>query len=241
MSEIRLAMIGDMHLKSEESFALFEVVLERVEEDNPDRLILLGDMTNDGEPEFVERIATTLSRFPVPYTIVPGNHDLGNVGEYDRLTRFFGGFEGDGPLTGSFDLGEYQGIVLDTNNTIPDKDQWHGYVEEPGMRALEAELSRAGTDRPILLFGHAGLAGKPEELTLDVGNADDVLDRLDGCNLRAAFHGHAHILRIHRRGDVPFIFVPHMQHTPGFLSCVIENDVFHMSYHLVAIGKGFPE
>lgn len=235
MADVRLAIIGDMHLSDDASFSLLDRVLARIEDDGHDRLVLMGDMTNNGEPELVERIADRLDKHPAPVTVVPGNHDLGNIGEYDRLTRFFGDFVGPGPLARSFDLGDYRCIVLDTNNTIPDPDEWHGFVEAEGMRAFEIELANVGKDRPILLFGHAGLVGKEDELTLEVGNADEVLEKLRGYDLRVAFHGHAHRLRLHWWEGVPFLFIPHMQHTPGYMHCTMRDGEIDIRYQMVAV------
>jgi len=235
MPRTRLALLGDMHLKDEASFALFDDVLEAIDAEEPDRLVIMGDMTNDGAPELVEGIAARIDRLSFPTTIVPGNHDLGNVGDYGRLTRFFGDVGSPGPLARSFDIGSCRGIVLDTNNTIPDPDQWHGVVEPDNLRAFELELAEAGRGRPLLLFAHAGLVGKESELTLEVSNAADVLERLRGYDLRTAFHGHAHILRLHRWEGIPFLFVPHLQQVPGYLICSMRDDECDVRYQMVAV------
>lgn len=65
-----------------ESEAFLNALLDTVKKDDPDVLLISGDLTKDGEREGHEALAGILERFEeetgAQVYITPGNHDLNN-------------------------------------------------------------------------------------------------------------------------------------------------------------------
>ena len=75
------------HLNSDrkmfaESDAFLNALLDTIKQDNPDVLLISGDLTKDGEKEGHEALSKILERFEeetgAKVYITPGNHDLNN-------------------------------------------------------------------------------------------------------------------------------------------------------------------
>ena len=88
---MRIAQISDIHvggpltLPSEE----FDLILERVEELDPDVVVIAGDLTTAGYDWEFEEAAAWLERIRFPKLVIPGNHDARNVG-YLQFERRIG-------------------------------------------------------------------------------------------------------------------------------------------------------
>ncbi len=68
-----------------QSYELFSAVLDSVRALRPDLLLIVGDMTKDGElasHELVSICLQQLSDEGIPTLVIPGNHDMENIGAY---------------------------------------------------------------------------------------------------------------------------------------------------------------
>ena len=85
------------HLNSDrkmftESAAILEGMLDTIKEDQPDVLLISGDLTKDGEKEGHEALAAQLEELKeeVPgldVYVVPGNHDVRNSNRHELQHR----------------------------------------------------------------------------------------------------------------------------------------------------------
>lgn len=68
-----------------QSYELFSAVLDSVRALRPDLLLIVGDMTKDGERSSNELVASCLQQLSdegIPSLVIPGNHDLENISPY---------------------------------------------------------------------------------------------------------------------------------------------------------------
>lgn len=214
----RFALIADSHLTEPESATLLNAAIEAIHREPPDFVVFAGDMVDLGTEVQDALLLEALCRLQVPYHILPGNHDLGNVGQATHYCRTFG------PLNSAWTIAGYHCLALDTTNTDPNPDNWHGFVEAPAFLWLQNTLANIPADTPLLLFSHHGLVGRSQDLTCDVGNAAEVLALFEGRRLVAGFAGHAHRLALHWWGEAPFLTAPALSMVrenhgcpPGFL------------------------
>lgn len=203
----RFAQIADTHILEPASAAILIRALDRLKSMRTalSFVILSGDMVESGQPEQYRLLMQALTALTVPCHAVVGNHDLGNMGNLSsrrRFSRFLG------PVNRCFQVRGVACVILDTNNSQGNPENWHGRVEPPAMRWFKGALAGLDARKPILLFTHHGLFGSREELECDVENADEVLDLLRGRKLLGAFAGHAHRLRALRRGEAQFFICP---------------------------------
>lgn len=116
-------------------------------EPRPDVVVCTGDLVHDGLPEEYARLAGLLNQLPMPWYVVPGNHD-----DREHLRATFAGrgfFPDGGFLHYVVDLGPVRLIALDT--LVPGAPG--GRLCEERLAWLDARLSEA-PQRPTLLFMH---------------------------------------------------------------------------------------
>jgi len=237
----RFALIADTHILERGSAAILIRALDRLKSMKMalSFVILSGDMVESGQPEQYRLLMQALSGLTMPYHAVVGNHDLGNMGNPSsrrRFSRFLG------PVSRSFQVRGVACIILDTNNSEGNPENWHGRVEPPAMRWLKKALAGLDARKPMLLFTHHGLFGSREDLECDVENADEVLQLLDGRKLLGAFAGHAHRLRALRRGEAEFFICPALStrrsnkggEPPGMVFVDVHRDGVRTFFHMMA-------
>ncbi|NLC58828.1 MAG: hypothetical protein GX774_18495 [Armatimonadetes bacterium] len=215
---VRFAFLADAHLEDAASAAPLRAAIESLNAEPPDFVVFAGDMMDQGTPEQWSVFLECLRALRVPYHLLPGNHDLGNAGQAERWRQTFG------PLNSAWEAGGLHCIALDTTNTDPDPENWHGWVEPPAMEWLRATLAAIPPEAPLLLLSHHGLVGVPDDLSRDVGNAAEVLAEFRDRRLLAGFAGHSHRLLRNRWEGIPFYTTPSVGLTrasigvpPGFL------------------------
>lgn len=201
-SLFRFALITDAHLTVPESAGPLRAAIEILNAELPDFVVFAGDMMDMGTDEQYALFLDCLRALIVPYYVLPGNHDLGNAGQAARYREAFG------PLNSRWEMEGCHCLALDTTNTDPDPNNWHGRVETPALAWLREALAAVPPGAPLLLFTHHGLVGRAEDLSRDVENADAVLGLLRGRRLLAGFCGHAHRLLLNRWEGVPFLATP---------------------------------
>lgn len=80
---IKLIQITDCHLLKDENELFCGIspdqqllkILELAKQQNPDVLLLTGDLSQDASPESYQRLRCYLKMFTCPIYIIPGNHD----------------------------------------------------------------------------------------------------------------------------------------------------------------------
>ncbi len=238
----RFAQIADTHILDPASAEILVRALDGIRSmgKDPSFVVLSGDMVESGQPEQYRLLMHALSRLTVPYHAVVGNHDLGNMGNPSsrrRFSRFLG------PVNRCFQVRGVACIILDTNNSQGNPENWHGKVEPPAMRWLKRALAGLDARKPILLFTHHGLFGSREELECDVENADEVLGLLRGRKLFGVFAGHAHRLRALRCRETQFFICPALStrrknkggEPPGMLLVDVHRNGVQASFQIIPV------
>jgi len=81
--KVNFVLIGDMHIEEKGTGdGFFDKLWSAIESANPlpDFAVFLGDITQTGMPAQYDRAMEVLSRCPVPWHLVRGNHDKGGFG-----------------------------------------------------------------------------------------------------------------------------------------------------------------
>lgn len=137
--DFSFAVMGDSRGNPEQ----FQQVLTKALEKKPAFIIHTGDLTSRGRYRHYYRNLKIIRELPVPFIVVPGNHDFNNRGK-NWFSRFFG------PMDVYFDAGGYRFICADNN----DAEVAAGFLELPA-RNQQKSLSQliAGT-KPIIILMH---------------------------------------------------------------------------------------
>ncbi len=114
--------------------------------DQPDAVLVTGDLTHDGTPEQTEAASRLLAELKVPVYVLPGNHD-----DRDLLRSHFDlAGSGGAPVQYSVELGPLRLVVLDT--TRPGEVQ--GELDAERLAWLDAELATARERITLLAMHH---------------------------------------------------------------------------------------
>jgi Icc protein len=191
MAMMRLVQITDIHYMAEAHQLLYdsfdtdrtlEGVLELVDSWQPDRIVITGDLSQQGDAASYHRLQKRLSRLTVPVDLMPGNHDhaatLAKVLVGNNLYRQ--------PMV---NLGRWAAVYLDSSVD----GQPHGRLVEADLKQLDHCLEQAG-DRHVLVFLHhpplpVGSAWLDEMI---LTNPEPLFERILGTGVRAVICGHVH-------------------------------------------------
>lgn len=215
-----LVQLSDLHIGANENgvdpVPHLEAVIEAIRTlpDQPDAVLVSGDLTHDGGLAEFQLARELLERLEVPLHVFPGNHD-------DRaLLREAFDLPGEGgeSVNYSVDVGELRLVVFDSN--VPGQDP--GRYDAEQLRWLDSEL-RAQPDRPTLLaMHHPPLATgirEWDEINLEPGQREllaEVVARHP--QLRAIVGGHLHRIAASALAGCPVLSVPstYLQARPDF-------------------------
>lgn len=207
------------HRKMQElSVPVFDQLVEEIIAKKPDLLLIIGDMTKDGEHESHEYVINKLTKIKeagIGVYVIPGNHDRGWMEEarrysnntYIKIDSYwdndfpeayhdFGYGENselhDGSLSYATQL--FPGLTLigiDTGNMAQVDESTIDWV---GRKASEA---RARGDQTIVMAHHSLIPhfyGQESFMMYSVINTNEQLrDRLMEAGVKAVFTGHYHI------------------------------------------------
>jgi 3',5'-cyclic AMP phosphodiesterase CpdA len=152
-----LAQLSDLHIstpdsdveRSSDSSPFMERAVQHLcrLEPRPDAVLITGDLVHDGHPEEYVRLAALLKPLPMPWFVIPGNHD-----DREHLRAAFGHL-GYLPAKGFLQYVVEQGplrlIGLDTH--VPGKPG--GLLCGERLAWLDARLAEA-PKQPTLVFMH---------------------------------------------------------------------------------------
>lgn len=181
---MRVVHVTDLHVSSPHfDEALGERAVERVNREEPDLLVVTGDLTMEGlAHEFVEA-ETYLERFEADeVAVVPGNHDARNVG-YELFTGHFG------PRWAELEAGDVTLVAADSSE--PDLDE--GHIGRENYARIRDGLSGPGVS--VFAMHHHLVpvpgAGRERSVVVDAGDLLRVL-REGGADLVLTGHRHVH-------------------------------------------------
>lgn len=169
-------VVADTHLSelTPEARANWDAVVAYAAATRPDLVLHLGDVTRDGadEPAELDLARAQLDRLPVPWRVIPGNHDLGDnpraeapdapLPTSERLERWRGAFDAD------FWRADLDGWALVAINA--QLFDTGGDAEAAQWRWLEATFAALRSDQPAVLAVHKPLTARPDELAEGPGH-----------------------------------------------------------------------
>jgi predicted phosphodiesterase len=187
--EFRFIVVNDTHYMSEECGVYLEGVVQQMKAEKPDFCLHAGDLTEKGELAHEEAVRKIFSGLGKPVHTVPGNHDWVTPTDRSPYTSTF-----PNGLNYSFQHQGWQFVGLDTTEA---QKSTATRIQPETFRMLSEIQGRLRRDRPLVVFTHFPLCGSVSTRPL---NADDLLAKFDGWDVRAFFSGHFHGYSACQRG-----------------------------------------
>ncbi|WP_457751441.1 metallophosphoesterase family protein [Thermococcus sp.] len=192
---LRIAHISDTHITGDSAYKsyAYDLITNEINRLNFDFVIHTGDVTNQGLREEYERATYELKKINKPLVVLPGNHDVRNVG-YKLFEDLIG------PLNGVYEF--RGGVVIWVDSTIPDLSD--GRVGGHKFRWLKKRLEEYSDRKFKIVAAHHHLIPLP-----DTGrernvlyNAGDILGLLLLHDVNLYVCGHKHVPNIYRVEDL---------------------------------------
>ncbi|PJI91305.1 3',5'-cyclic AMP phosphodiesterase CpdA [Yoonia maricola] len=204
ISDLHITAPGDQIIGLDPSQRLAEA-LEASTAAHPDAaaLVLLGDLTHNGEPEEYRELARILANVAMPTIPMLGNHD--------RRDAFLAQFP-DAAQTASghiqqwCDIGRHRIITLDSLDGPPYPNGHHeGWLCDDRLAFLEDALMRRDGRHAIVCIHHPPFeTGIPGMDMIKLRNGSALLDRLACHGNLHLICGHVHLAISGNAGGVPW-------------------------------------
>ena len=205
------------------SVPIFDVLVERIKSDKPDALLIVGDLTKDGEVEshdYVIKKLTEIESVGIPVYVIPGNHDRGWTGgarkytnntytdtKYLSETKFRTYYQdfgyGDTSECHASTL-TYATRLFDGLTLIGIDSEQDARIEQDAIEwsCRKAQEARDRGDQVVVMMHHSliphfyGQETFHEQSVVD--DCDDIRDRLMGVGVMVVLTGHYHVSDIAR-------------------------------------------
>jgi 3',5'-cyclic AMP phosphodiesterase CpdA len=197
----KILAITDIHMRSEgreiiglSPYDQFSKALAHAAKTHPDaaHLIVMGDLTNSGHPEEFKMVKNALHDYPIPVTLMLGNHD-----RRDNFVDIFPDvpLSPSGHLQSRIDIGDDVLLCLDTLDGPPYPKYHHtGMLCEQRLNWLRQELKTCADKRVSLFLHHPPHdIGFPGMDCIKLKNGADLFEiTAQHPNIRHLFAGHVH-------------------------------------------------
>ena len=181
--KFRFFCVNDLHCMDEESARWLETrLIHRMKQaKDVDFCLVLGDLAEYGTVAELSLVRDLFKSLPMPTYFVPGNHDYSKGDDRSAYDDLF-------PKRSNyvFDHNGWNFVAIDS--TQGEKYQ-NTSVQPATLEWLDAQLPKLDRSRPTVLFTHFPLG---ERVTYRPTNAEEVLRRFVGHNLRTVLGGHFH-------------------------------------------------
>ena len=187
---LRFVVLNDFHHDDEQCDPWMRALFAQVAQTERAAFCFgLGDLANAGKRESLLSMRTHAKRLGMPFYVTPGNHDL----DESPIDGYFSEVFPD-RLNYTFTQGGWQFVVVDTS----DGNKWKDVViSEQTLAWLDQTLPTLDPTLPTVVGTHFPLAAAVRMCPL---NAENLLARFVGFNLRATFSGHFHGQTEHAQG-----------------------------------------
>ena len=190
--QFHFLVVNDIHYMTDRCGKFLERVAAKIKAGpKPEICLLVGDQSDHGTVAELTAVKDAFQRMDLPSFPVIGNHDYLTQKDragYEKVfpDRLNYHFAHQGWLFVGLDSTD--GLKASKTNILPPTLQW-----------LDDNLSKLDKKSPLVLFTHFPLGEKVTNRPL---NADAVLERFLGHNLRAVFNGHYHSFTERHAGEV---------------------------------------
>ena len=221
-----IAQISDVHVGGGRYHQdLLRRAIEEVNAEEPDLVVVAGDLTDDGYPDQYPLAHEELSALTCPEIVrVPGNHDARNVG-YLRLEDTFGARDTRRRL----DLAGLEVALVAVDSSKPDLDE--GEIGREHYGWIEEGFDGAADLRVFVCHHHLMPipgTGRERNQVLDAG---DVLSLLRQCGVDLVLAGHRHVPYVWPVGGMLLVH-------SGTVSTFRTRGFPHPAYNLVNVEDG---
>lgn len=175
------AVINDLHYLSPECGAFLRRALQQVQEHQPAFCLVLGDLVETGRREDLATVRRLLDESRLRYYTVIGNHDYTPTGSPRYYKYFF-----PRRLNYSFAHQGWQFVGLDTSEGLKYENT---QISAETLAWWERARKRLSPVAPTVVFTHFPLGPGVRYRPL---NAEALLEKMAGLNLKAIFCGHFH-------------------------------------------------
>lgn len=190
--EFKFIVVNDTHYMSEECGVYLAGLVRQMNGEQPAFVLHAGDVADKGTAGHEAAARGVFERLQTPFLPVPGNHDWLSPTDRSGYTAAF-----PDKLNYFFTHGDWQFIALDTT----EGQKSERTTIQPGtFAALDGMLDALDRRRPLVVFTHFPLC---ENVKMRPLNAEDLLAKFKGWNLRAVFNGHYHAFTECERAGAP--------------------------------------
>ncbi len=201
---------------------IMDAFIDTVEKEQPEAVILTGDLTLNGELQSHKDLAEKLKQIEnngIPVLVLPGNHDINNshaiaytedgyeqvetvtAQQFQSIYQNYGFDEAISLDTDSLSYtymsnDAYIALMLDANGT---GSASYLTISDTTLKWMENQLKQAqDTGRTVLAFCHENFLNHAEIFSsgYQLNNADEVLALFHKYNVQAGFSGHLHMQSI---------------------------------------------
>ncbi len=212
---------------------LLEAFIDQVIEEQPDALVLSGDISMNGEKISHQELSYRLHRVQdagIPILVIPGNHDINNTnasyyfGEEktpaDRVTpeEFYDLYRGYGydqalsrdpaSLSYVYELDEKNWLLMLDSSQYEPQNLVEGRIREETMEWAGQQLDAAREQGIFVLpVAHHNLLSQSRMYTTQcvMENSPEVIELLEEYELPLFLSGHLHVQRIHKHKAEPSV------------------------------------
>jgi 3',5'-cyclic-AMP phosphodiesterase len=186
--------VGDITFKEE----LLVGSINKINQAEPDMVILTGDLTENGYYLEFEKVAEFLDLIEPPILVVPGNHDARHIGNecFEELIS---------ETCGNSRVKNKDIIAIGLDSSEPDLD--YGKVGRSQQKTMENELQNAGNhDFKIIALHHHIIpvpkTGRERNVLTDAG---DILKSVIDGGADFVLSGHKHVPHVWVLENTSFI------------------------------------
>ncbi len=165
----------------------FAKVLNHIQQhyENPDIIIITGDLVHDGAVEAYQFIAEALKIFSVPVYYVLGNHDYPENASQAYPSEFV--------TTDKHCLLNHWQIILVDSNDQPMPDSYEGEVSYAELQRIKALMASHPDKSTVIAMHHNLPAHNDRGIDYEVRNHQQVMECFEQLpNIKLVVSGHVH-------------------------------------------------
>jgi 3',5'-cyclic AMP phosphodiesterase CpdA len=180
-ADFRFIVINDIHCRDERCIPWFRKIAASMRRHQPDFILINGDLSDDGSAGQLNGVKDVFGSLGAPLYATLGNHDYAIGNDHTPFNQIF-----PNSLNYHFDHAGWQFVGLDSTEN---RGVVFTHIQPATLAWLDANLPKLDRAKPTVLCTHFPLG---DAILCRPLNADDILNRFDGFNLRATFSGHWH-------------------------------------------------
>ncbi len=191
--DLQYVIINDTHYRDERCGEYLTKAVKWIKSrhEKLDFCLVAGDLATDGKEHELKPFREIMEAMPCPVYVVPGNHD----------------FDGES-------CGVYEEIFPNSRNYVKHVKGWtllgldscdgprykDTQIQEDSLKWLRKTIDENDSKKPMIVFTHFPMG---EETPMRPKNADEVLNLLVDCNVKAIYSGHFHGFTLKRWNEIP--------------------------------------